>query len=95
MPLLAILSIIFSLGLFGCDEPPEKVTIVLCVIDAEANECICGTKKPNEPVNDLRREPMVYCEGATAFPTKSWEKYKNYVDGLEAFIERQRKRAEP
>lgn len=86
----AILSIAFSLNACGAihQEPPEKPTVMVCMIDAESSECICGVKSPNKPTSNLKREPMLFCEKATAFPVKEWEKYKNYVDGLESYISR-------
>ena len=87
---LGILLIAFSL--VSCDEPPIKPTLEVCVLDVENDECICGKKEPNKPVSNLRREALPYCEKSTAFRPSEWEKYKKYVDGLEAWIDRNRKK---
>lgn len=88
MKLLATLLI--GCSFVSCDEPPKKPSLEICVIDAANEQCICGFKEPNQPVKNLRREFLVYCERSTAFTPPNWEQYKNYVDGLEAFIERQK-----
>jgi len=92
---LGILLAACSLFLSACDDPPEKPTLLLCVVDVEQSECVCAVKIPNQPVAELKHEPMIFCNKAVAFIPDEWEKYKNYVEGLEAWIDRVRKKAKP
>jgi hypothetical protein len=69
--------------LAGCLRP-EKPILEACSLDAAFNECICGMTGQGANTKD-ERKPMAYCDKATAFPPKSWNKYKNYIDELEVY----------
>ncbi len=86
-----ILSIAFSFLCVACvrNLPPDKPTLEACVLDIDRALCTCGVKAPNKPVSQLKHLPLLYCDKATVFIPDEWEKYKNYVDGLEAYVERQ------
>jgi hypothetical protein len=90
---LAILSIVCSFSLLACDDPPEKVTVEICVAMVSDGECVCGVKKPNTPTVNFRHESLSYCDRATAFPPEAWEKYHTYVDQLEDWVSRAKAKA--
>jgi hypothetical protein len=87
----AILSIAFSF-LAGCDDPPEKVTVEMCVLSPIEGtpdfDCVCGVKAPDMPIVNFRHESLAYCANATTFPPEAWEKYHTYIEQLEDWVAR-------
>lgn len=87
----AILLIGFSF-LAGCDDPPEKVTVEMCVLNpiegTTGFDCVCGVKAPDMPIVNFRHEVLAYCSNATLFPPEAWEKYHTYVEQLEDWAAR-------
>lgn len=85
-PLLLILFVIFSFTPinscgFGGGRLKKPKGIISCVLDAPALEGICievGT------LDDPERKPISELDKSMMFPLKSWEKYKNWIDKLEA-----------
>lgn len=84
MQLKKILIISSFVFLAGC-MAPKKPNVMLCHIDYEHDECICGM---TEGDTELKVYPLEFCDKATAFRPKDWEEVKNYIDELVIFIEK-------
>ena len=78
-----IILILFSVLVFSSCLVPKKPIVEMCQINYAGEECICGLTGGSTEVNF---EPLSYCENATAFRPKEWEKVKNYVDEMEVYI---------
>ena len=90
LKLLAILLTGFSFS--ACEDPPGKPTVEMCVISEPFQKCYCGIKEPGKPIAEVIVEDLAYCDKATAFPPAEWEKIKNYMDKMEAWSKRNRRR---
>ena len=76
--------ILFSfVCLSGC-LAPKKPNVELCNIDYPSDEGICGMTEGGE----VYRIELSDLDRGTAFSPEEWEKVKNYIDELTAYIER-------
>lgn len=82
----AIISVL-SLAPMGCDSMPKRPDpLEVCQLDVPAMECICGPV--GHPEVPMERKPIAYCDKATVFIPKEWEKVANWQDEMIAWGKR-------
>lgn len=82
MRLRLALLLICSGALIGCGGVPQRPDLDVCVLNVPASICICQVKHANGVTDTQRHEPLAFCDKATAFTPKEWEKVQNYLDAL-------------
>jgi hypothetical protein len=85
-------NLLFAIGsaiLVGCGNVPQKPEVEMCFVETPAaplaHYCLCGIAPGGGmklKAKKLERHPIEYCDKATSFRPREWEKIQNYQDEL-------------
>jgi len=79
----------------GCEFPWLKKPIERCVINVQANYCICHdyeiTEKNIGRISESKEHPLEYCHGAVVFRGDSWAALRAWFEEIKVFVEQKKK----